>query len=115
MDFYPTWRAGDVLTVILGPPSLHEAHPYSTHLGEIEHSSVSVVNALRQQLGELLVVEDLERAVGWDLADCGVVEAVVMVAVARLHEDSRIREALGINLATNVVKMHSCSRQIPVG
>lgn len=46
-----------------------------------------MVDTLREELSELLVVEDLEGAAWRDLAHCGGMEAVVVVAVARLHKD----------------------------
>ena len=45
-----------------------------------------------------LVVEYLEAAAGRDLADCGGVEAVVVVAVPGLDEHGGVGEALGVHL-----------------
>ena len=67
-----------------------------------------MVDRLGQQLGELLVVEDLEAAAAGDLAHSGGVEAVVVVAVAALDEDAAVAEALGVNLPSHVVQMDAC-------
>lgn len=66
-----------------------------------------MVDGLSQQLGELLVVEDLEATAAGDLADGGGVEAVVVVAVSTLDEDAGVAQALGIDLSPHVVQMHA--------
>ena len=63
---------------------------------------------LRQKLGELLVVENLEGAAGRDFADCCRMKSVVVVAVAGLDENGRIREAFGVHLSANVIQMDTC-------
>ena len=68
-----------------------------------------MVDRLGQQLGELLVVEDLEAAAAGDLAHGGGVEAVVVVAVAALDEDAGVAEALGVHLSPDVVQVHTWS------
>ena len=82
--------------------------PDGTHFGQLEDGLVAVVDALGEQLRELLVVEDLEAAAGRYLADGGRVEAVVVVTVARLDEHSRVRETLGVHLTAHVVQVHPC-------
>ena len=64
--------------------------PDGAHLGELVDRLVAVVDVLPEEVGELLEAEDLERAVGRDLADGRGQEAVDVVAVARLHEDRRV-------------------------
>ena len=61
--------------------------PYSTHLGEVKDSLVAMINTLRQEMCKFSVVEYLEGTAGWNLADSGWVEAVVVVAVTGLDED----------------------------
>ena len=56
--------------------------PDGAHLGELIDCLVSVVDVLPEEVGELLEAEDLERAVGRDLADGGGQEVVDVVAVA---------------------------------
>jgi hypothetical protein len=53
-----------------------------------------------------LIVKNFETAAGRDLADGGGMEAVVVVAVAGLHKDGRVGEALRIHLTTNIVQVH---------
>ena len=60
-----------------------------------------------------LVVEYLEAAAGRDFADGGGVEAVVVVAVPRLHEDCRVREALGVHLPAHVVEVDALADVSP--
>jgi hypothetical protein len=40
-----------------------------------------------------------------DLADCGRVEGVVIVAVPRLDEDGRIRQAVGEHLPVDITQL----------
>ena len=54
-----------------------------------------------------LVVENFEAASWRDLADGGGVEPMVVVAVARLHEDSGITQALRVHLSPNIVQVYS--------
>ena len=86
MHLDPAGGAGHVLAVVLRPPALHEGHPGTgvsvvspeacldnrylpdgAHLGQLVHRLEPVVDGLRQQRRELLVVEDLQTAAGWDL------------------------------------------------
>lgn len=68
-----------------------------------------MVDTLRQELSKLLIVEDLEGTARWDLAHSGGVEAVVVIAVAGLHEDGRVRQTFGIHFPSHVVEMDSFS------
>jgi hypothetical protein len=86
----PTGRARDVLSMVLRPPALNEAHPDGAHLRQFVNRFESVVDALGQQLGELRVVEDSQRAPGWYFADRRGVEAVMVVAVAGLYKNCRV-------------------------
>ena len=64
-----------------------------------------MVDGLGQELGEQLVVEDLQAAAAGDLAHGGGVEAVLEVAIAALDEDAAVAQALGVHLATHVVQV----------
>jgi len=105
MNLNPAWGGGDILPVILSPPPLHEGHPDGAHLGEFVHSLEPMVDGLGEESGELLVVEDLEGAARGDLADGGGVEAMVIVAVAGLHEDGRVTEAFSVDFAADIVEV----------
>lgn len=105
----PAGRGRDVLSVVFGAPALDEAHSYRAHLGQLVDGLEAVVDGLGQELGKLLVVEDLEGAAGRDFAHGAGVESVVVVAVAALHEDGRVGQALGVDLATDVIQVHSLS------
>ena len=107
MHLDPTWRAGHILSVVLGAPALDETHANRAHLGQLVDRLEAVVNGLAQQLGELLVVEDFQTAAGRNLAHGRGVEVVVVVAVATLHENAAVAQALGVNFATHVVKMNA--------
>lgn len=84
---------------------LDEAHADGAHLGELVDDLEAVVDGLGEQLGEQLVVEDLEAAAARDLAHGGGVEAVLEVAVAALDEDAAVAQALGVHLAAHVVQV----------
>lgn len=90
MNFDPARRARHVLPMVLRAPALHKAHPDRAHLRQLVHRLEPVIDRLRQQLRKLLIIEDLQRATGRDLAHCARMEAVVVVAVAALHKDGRI-------------------------
>lgn len=84
---------------------LDEAHADGAHLGELVDDLEAVVDGLGEQLGEQLVVEDLEAAAARDLAHGGGVEAMLEVAVAALDEDAAVAQALGVHLAAHVVQV----------
>lgn len=70
-----------------------------------------MVHGLGEQLGEELVVEDLEAAAAGDLADRGGVKAVLIVAVPALNKDTAVAHTLGVHLAPDVVQMHACGHR----
>lgn len=105
VDLYPARCGRHVLAVVLRAPALHKGHADSAHLGQLVHRLEAVVHTLAEQLGKLLVVEYLQGTRGGDLAHSGGVEAVVVVTVAALDEDGRVRQALGIYLPPHVVKV----------
>lgn len=113
MDLDPAGGARDILAMILCSPALHKAHPNRAHLRQLIHHFKAVVHGLGEQLGEELVVEDLEAAAAGDLADGGRVEAVLVVAVPALDKDAAVAHALRIHLAPNVVQMHTLSNVPP--
>ena len=64
----PAGRGRDRLPAVLGTPALDEAHADRAHASQLVDSLEALVNRLRQQGRELLVVEDLQVAAGRDLA-----------------------------------------------
>ena len=86
------------LSVVLSTPALDEGHPDGAHLCQLVNCLEPMGDGLGEEGGELLVVEDLQAAAGRDLADCGGVEAVVVVTVPRLHKYRGVGEALGVHL-----------------
>lgn len=103
----PAGSGGDVLTMILGPPSLDEAHADGAHLRQFVDGLESVLHGLMQELSELLVVEDLQRTVGRNLADGRGMELIEVVAVARLHEYRRVTQTLCEYLPVHVRDLHA--------
>lgn len=64
-----------------------------------------MIDRLGQQLSKLLVVENLQAAAAGNLThSCGM-EAVVVVTVTTLDEDTAITQAFCIHLPTNIVQM----------
>ena len=103
----PARSAGHSLSPVLRPPTLDEAHPDSTHAGQLVHRLEPLVHRLRQEVRKLLVVEDLEMAPRGDLADGGGVPAVADVGVGALDEDAaRLARALCEDLASDVEETH---------
>ena len=109
----PARGGGDVLPVILGSPAFHKAHPDSAHFSQLVDRLISMVNRLSEKGGELLVVEDLEAAAGWDLAHRGWVEPVLVVTVSRLHKYGRVAETFRIDLPTHIIKVNSLPNVTP--
>jgi len=107
VNLNPAGGRGDILSVVLGAPTFHEAHPDCAHLGQLVHCFKPMVHRLGEKCGELLVVENLETATRRDLADRGWVESMVVVTVSRLHKYGRVAEALSIHLATHIVEVNS--------
>ena len=130
VDFDPTRRAGDVLAMVLSAPAFHKRHagrskqdsvnltveyffpviddsPNGAHLSQLIDGFKSLPYVLRKQLSELLVVENLQRARRWNFADSSRVESVMIVAVARLNEDSTVGQALSVDFTADVVKVDS--------
>lgn len=113
VDFDPTRSGSHVLPVVLRPPALDERHPNSAHLRQLVDRFEAVVHALREQLRELSVVKDFQRASRWNLTDGRRMEAMMMIAVATLDEDRRVRQTLRVDLPTNVVQMHAFTYVTP--
>lgn len=81
MDLDPAGCRGNVLPVVLGPPALHKGHPDGAHLGQLIDSLKAVTNCAAQELGKLLIREDLETATWRYFAHCSEVEIVAVIAV----------------------------------
>lgn len=64
-----------------------------------------MVDGLRQQLGKLLVVEDLQAAAAGDLTHGRGVKAVVVVTVTALDEDAAVAQTLGVHFPADVVEV----------
>ena len=93
-------------------PSLPDP-PDGAHAGQVVHVLVAPLDALGQQWGELLIVEDLQRAARGHLAHRGGVPGVSVIAVRRLDEDGSLTEALGEHLAPSVVELHPAPDVLP--
>ena len=87
---------------------LYKTHANGAHFGKLVNSLKSVVNRLGQQLGELLVVEDLEAAATRDLTDRSWMEAMVVVTVTALHKDAAVTQTLSVHLSTHIIQVHAC-------
>jgi len=103
----------DILSVILCTPTLYKAHPDRTHFGQLVHCLESMVDRLSKKSGKLLVIENLEAAAGRNLTHRGGMESMVVVTVSRLHEYSRITEALCIDLASHIIQVNTLSNVAP--
>jgi hypothetical protein len=62
-----------------------------------------MVDRLRKELGEFLIIEDLKRTAGRNLANSRGVETVVVVTIARLNENGRIGKTFGVHFTSDVV------------
>ena len=75
--------------------------------GQMNERITEEVMTMDYYLREFLIVEYLERASWRDFADGRRVETVVVIAIARLDKDGRIRETLCVHLSPDVVEMHA--------
>lgn len=67
-----------------------------------------MVDGLGQQLSKLLVVENLQAAAAGNLThSCGM-EAMVVVAVTTLDEDTAVTQTLCVHLPTDIIQMNTC-------
>lgn len=106
VDLDPAGRGRHVLAVVLRPPALDERHPDRAHLRQLINRFETMIDALRQQLGELSIVKDLQRT-SWRYFTHGRgMEAVVMVTVATLDEDGGVRQTLRVHFTSDIVQMH---------
>lgn len=87
---------------------LDKAHPDGAHLSELVHHLKTVVDWLWQQLGEQLVVEDLEAAATGDFAHSGGMEAMLVITVATLYENAAVTQALCVHLTPYIIQVHTC-------
>lgn len=62
MQLDPTRGRCHGLSSIRRSPTLHEAHSDGAHPGKLVHRLETLGHGLRQQRGELLVIEDLQIA-----------------------------------------------------
>jgi hypothetical protein len=93
--------------MVLGPPTLDEAHPYCTHLGEFIYSFKTMVDRLAEQGGKLLVVEDLQAAAWRNFADGGGMKSVVVIAVTTLDKYTRVTQTLCKHLSSHVIQVYT--------
>ena len=92
-------------------PYFNKAHSNRTHLGQLIHHFETMIDWLGEQLGEELIVEDLEAAATGDLADSGWVETMLIVTVAALHKNTAVTDTFSIHFPTNVVKMNTLKKK----
>lgn len=101
----PAGCAGHILTVVLCSPALHKAHTDGTHLGELIDSLEAVVDGLGQKLGKLLVVENLQAAFAGDLTHGRRMEAMVIITITALDEDTAVAQTFCVHLPAHVIEM----------
>ena len=98
----PARSASHILAVVLRPPPFNKAHANRAHLCELKNSFKSLINTLGQQLGKVLVVEDLQRTSWRYLADGSRMKMMRVIAVTTLDKDGSIAKTLGKHLSSNV-------------
>ena len=99
--------------MVLCSPTLDKRHSDGAHLGKLVDCLEAMVDRLCEECRELLIVEYLETAARGDLAHGGGVEAVVIITIARLNKDGRVRQTLRVHLATNIVEMNTLAYVSP--
>lgn len=109
MNFDPTRSRSYVLSVIFSAPSFNETHSDRTHFRKLIYCLEAMIDRLRKQLRELLIVKDFQGAPRRYLANSARMKAVMMIAVSRLNEDRRVREAFSVDLTTDIIQMNALS------
>lgn len=107
VQFDPTRRRRDRLAAVLGAPAFHEAHSDRAHPRELVNSLKALVDRLREQGGEFLIVEYLQIATWGDFADSSRMPAIALVAIWGLNENGRIAQAFGKDFAADVIEPDS--------
>lgn len=80
MDFGPTWSGGDILSVVLCAPSLHEGQTESAHFDDVVDCLDPQGYGLMQHACEFMVGEYLQGAAWRDLDDSGRVKTMALIA-----------------------------------
>ena len=83
-------------------------HPDGAHSGQLIDRLEPLSDRLREQRGELLIVEYLEIASRGDFAHGRRMPSVPLIAIRTLHENGGIRgKTLGEDLAPDVIQPHA--------
>lgn len=64
-----------------------------------------MVNRLGEELGEQLVVKNLEAAAAGDLAHRGGVKAVLEITIAALDEDTAVAQTLCVDFPSYIIQV----------
>lgn len=64
-----------------------------------------MVNRLGEELGEQLVVKNLEAAAAGDLAHRGGVKAVLEITIAALDEDTAVAQTLCVDFPSDIIQV----------
>lgn len=103
----PARCRSDILSMILGPPSFHKAHANRALFRQFVHGFEAKVDRLRQQIGKVVVVKNLERLARKYFKHGAVMKVVCQVAVPTLHKDRLVGQTFGVHLTAHVVKVHA--------
>lgn len=89
-NFDPAGTRGDVLSMVVGAPSLHEAHPNGAHFGKLVHGVVAHLHRIVQHLREHHVAEHAQAATRWQFTHRACVKIVQMIRVPALDKHWRL-------------------------
>ena len=67
-----------------------------------------MIDWLAKQLGELLIVENLQTTAWRDFAYGSWVEVMMIITITTLHEYTAVTETLGKYFPTNVIQVNTC-------
>ena len=113
MDFNPAWCTGNILAMILSSPAFDKTQTNGTHLCQLIHCLITIIDRLWEQLGKFLAVENFKCATWRNLAHCCWMKAMNVVTISTLHKDGRVTEAFSKNLSTHIVQMHTFTNMSP--
>lgn len=107
MHFDPARRARHVLPMVLGTPAFDKTHSNCAHFRQLIYRLKTVIDTRGKQLRKFGIIEYPQRASSRYFAYSRRVEAVVVIAVTRLHKDRTVRQTLGVHLAIHIVQMYT--------
>jgi len=112
MDFNPTRRTGNVLTMIIHAPSFHERNSNRAHLRQLVSVLEATSERLSQHVAKNLMIEDLQLTSLDQFAHDRRMRLVDVIEVPRLHEN-RVAQTRQVDVAFVEHQVDALSDMLP--